>query len=366
MHWPRLVAVVLALMFAVALPAPSAVVPAASAQTADEWPVPLPDWWWVWARWYLGRAEFADEPLRSEATRPDAAPDRIPEWAWRRLEALLDPDADAPQQPERERVVRTWPVPVPQWFWAWARWYLGRAEFADDGPRDPAARPAAAPSYVPAWAWQRLRVLEGGEPTPVPTEALERGDEGAQVEAMQRALNGARFIAGPADGVFGTKTRYAVRAFQLANGIDPDGVVTPETWIQIMRTTRPAPPVSGLRSYVYVDLDRQILFDVQGGAVHRVLPVSTGGGYEYTGLDGNRHVATTPTGRFEVFRKVSGKDESYLGTLYYPSYFQGGYAIHGSQSVPPRPVSHGCVRIPLWLAQEFFRRMEIGTTVIVR
>jgi hypothetical protein len=52
-------------------------------------------------------------------------------------------------------------------------------------------------------------------------------------------------------------------------------------------------------------------------------------------------------GSFEVVRKVAGKDRSYLGTLYYPSYFTNRYAIHGSQRVPPGPVSHGCVRIPL-------------------
>jgi N-acetylmuramoyl-L-alanine amidase len=346
-------------------PAPASAAPSASTPSAEDWPVPLPDWFWRWARWYLGRAEFKDEPFRSDATRPGVAPDRIPEWARRRLEALLEPGTGAPQRPEPQRTVRTWPLPVPQWFWAWARWYLGRAEFADDGPRAADVRPAAAPRYVPAWAWQRLRVLNGGEPTPVPTGALARGDQGPQVAAMQRALNGARYVAGSADGNFGTKTRYAVVAFQKAHGYDPDGVVSPEEWLAIMRTTRPAPPLDE-DDYVYVDLEQQLLYDVQGGSVHRVLTVSTGGGYEYTGLDDEQHIAVTPTGRFEVFRKVEGKDTSYLGTLYYPSYFQGGYAIHGSQSVPPRPVSHGCVRIPLWLAQEFFERVRIGTPVIVR
>jgi peptidoglycan hydrolase-like protein with peptidoglycan-binding domain len=47
----------------------------------------------------------------------------------------------------------------------------------------------------------------GGEPTPMPAEPLERGDEGDAVAAMQRALNGGRYSAGPADGRFGTKTR---------------------------------------------------------------------------------------------------------------------------------------------------------------
>jgi lipoprotein-anchoring transpeptidase ErfK/SrfK len=154
-------------------------------------------------------------------------------------------------------------------------------------------------------------------------------------------------------------------AFEKANGLDRDGVVGPGEWVEILRERRPEPPLASPDGYVYVDLGRQILFDVQEGRVRRVLPVSTGGGYTYTGLDGLQHVAITPTGTFEVFRKVPGKDRSYLGTLYYPGYFTNGFAIHGSRSVPPQPVSHGCVRIPLWLAQEFFQRIEIGTPVIV-
>jgi peptidoglycan hydrolase-like protein with peptidoglycan-binding domain len=224
-------------------------------------------------------------------------------------------------------------VPVPDWFWTWTRWHLGRAEYADNGPHDAAARPAAAPPYVPEWAWQRLRVILGRKPMPVPAAALERGDRGAAVAALQRALNGARYIAGPADGVFGTKTRYGVIAFEKAEGLARDGVVDPDEWVRILRERRPLPPLASPTGYVYVDLDRQILFDVQNRNVARVLPVSTGGGYSYTGLDGNAHVAITPTGRYEVFRKVRGRDRSYLGTLHYPSYFTNGYAIHGSGSV---------------------------------
>ena len=134
--------------------------------------------------------------------------------------------------------------------------------------------------------------------------------------------------------------------------------------MQLLRERRRAPPVAG-RDYVFIDLDRQLLFDVREGTVRRILPVSTGNGEPYTGRDGERHVAITPRGRYEVFRMVAGEDENYLGTLWYPAYFTNGYAVHGSTSVPAQPASHGCVRIPRHLAEEMFRRMEIGTTVIV-
>jgi hypothetical protein len=54
-----------------------------------------------------------------------------------------------------------WPVPLPKWFWAWARWRLGRGEFARYGPADPRHRPRAAPLPIPSWAWARLRAVLG-------------------------------------------------------------------------------------------------------------------------------------------------------------------------------------------------------------
>ena len=100
--------------------------------------------------------------------------------------------------------------------------------------------------------------------------------------------------------------------------------------------------------------------------VEQVLPVSSGGGYPYTGLDGVRYIATIAEGQLRDLPQGAGLGHELLGHLYYPVYFQGGYAIHGSKSVPPRPVSHGCVRMPIWLAEEFYRDHPVGTTVIVR
>jgi lipoprotein-anchoring transpeptidase ErfK/SrfK len=71
----------------------------------------------------------------------------------------------------------------------------------------------------------------------------------------------------------------------------------------------------------------------------------------------------TPTGTYRIHRKLNGWHRSRLGLMWRPAYFRGGYAIHGSRSVPNYPASHGCVRVAMarmaWLAPN----LPIGSTV---
>ena len=75
-----------------------------------------------------------------------------------------------------------------------------------------------------------------------------------------------------------------------------------------------------------------------------------------TGVTGN-----TPIGTWRVYREVFGWD----WVLYHPMYFLRGFAIHGYPSVPAWPASHGCVRIPLWLASGLRERWGYGTVIRV-
>ena len=54
---------------------------------------------------------------------------------------------------------------------------------------------------------------------------LERGDRGAAVKRVQRALH-----VRPVDGVFGARTERAVVRFQRRHNLPADGVVDPTTW----------------------------------------------------------------------------------------------------------------------------------------
>jgi lipoprotein-anchoring transpeptidase ErfK/SrfK len=116
---------------------------------------------------------------------------------------------------------------------------------------------------------------------------------------------------------------------------------------------------------VDVDLSRQMLSVIDGsGRVTKVLPISSGSGGWYVS-EGEKRRAVTPTGRFRVYRKIAGWRKSPLGLMYYPVYIVGGIAIHGSPSVPRRPASHGCIRIPMSAAVAFYNSTPVGTVVNV-
>jgi len=71
------------------------------------------------------------------------------------------------------------------------------------------------------------------------------GSRGTQVSILQRKLNELGFNCGAVDGVFGSKTLSAVRAFQKAYGLTVDGIVGPKTIAvlnSINKTSEPVKP----------------------------------------------------------------------------------------------------------------------------
>ena len=119
----------------------------------------------------------------------------------------------------------------------------------------------------------------------------------------------------------------------------------------------------GPANRVEVDLDKQVMYLVEGGSLTRILPISSGSGESYAQPSGGSARSVTPVGSFTVQRNIRGERNAPLGTLYDPMYFYGGWAIHGSNSVPSYPASHGCVRVTRADATWLFDRLPIGTTV---
>jgi PKD repeat protein len=177
--------------------------------------------------------------------------------------------------------------------------------------------------------------------------ALGLGARGPSVLALERRLAALHYALRGADGVFGQDTYEAVLAFQKVNGLPRTGRVEDWLWRRLARAGIPRAQHGG--DYIEVDKTRQVLFVVERGVVTKVVHVSTG-------ATGN-----TPLGSWHVYRKVPGWD----WVLWYPLYFKGGFAIHGYPSVPAYPASHGCVRIPMWIAPTLYGTHGQGTTVIV-
>ena len=61
------------------------------------------------------------------------------------------------------------------------------------------------------------------------TQTLKQGDRGALVSLLQLGLERAGQTPGALDGIFGAQTAAAVRAFQAANGLAPDGIAGART-----------------------------------------------------------------------------------------------------------------------------------------
>jgi lipoprotein-anchoring transpeptidase ErfK/SrfK len=229
---------------------------------------------------------------------------------------------------------------------------------ASSGSRDATTTTApVSTTTVPRSTTTTLAVARG----PV----LRLGSRGTAVRVVQTRLAALHYWIGGVTGVFGDSTQQAVYALQKAAGLRRDGIVGTATRHALVRGVTATPRRASGR-LVEIDLRRNLLMFVRDSRLVAVLNTSTGGGYSYSegGMSG---VAVTPRGNYHVLRQVNGMDVSPLGELWRPKYFNGGYAVHGSWSVPPVPVSHGCVRLSIeamnwvWAAN----LMPLGTRVWV-
>jgi hypothetical protein len=173
---------------------------------------------------------------------------------------------------------------------------------------------------------------------------LSVGSTGPAVLALQKRLVSLGYWLGTPDGVYGDSTQQAVYALQKAAGIGRDGIAGPITDAALTKGVVPHPR-STAGYVIEVDLEDDLVMFVNNGKLEYVLNTSTGGGYTYSDGGGGTAIAITPTGLFHTYREVDGLVTDYLGQLWMPKYFTGGFAIHGDSYVPPEPVSHGCVRV---------------------
>ena len=235
--------------------------------------------------------------------------------------------------------------------------------------------PPALPPLLPVAAPSRRALLLGagtlGAGLALGTGAvaaapptLRRGDRGAGVKSLQQDLANLRYWLGAVDGSFGHNTQQAVYALQKAAGLAKDGVVGPKTYSALSRGVQPKRRItSGVG--VEVALGSQLLIATTKGRLAYIFNTSTGSGERYYS-GGRWKTATTPKGDFQMYSLYSsGWQSGPLGNLYRPGYYDRGWAIHGSTSIPTYPASHGCCRISvgatdmLWKASWFVKGRRV-------
>ncbi|MGD0166975.1 MAG: L,D-transpeptidase family protein [Gaiellaceae bacterium] len=176
--------------------------------------------------------------------------------------------------------------------------------------------------------------------------ALRLGSHGRVVRLLEQELVAHHYALPRVDSSFGFDTLEAVYALQKLAGLDRTGSMNTASWIALAHVQPPRPRLRG--DYVEVDKTKQVLYIVRNGKVALIVPVSTG-------ATGN-----TPIGLFHVYSKVPGG-----AVMYYSNFFIGAFAIHGYVDVPPYPASHGCVRIPMWLAIRVYGLIPYNTRVLI-
>ncbi|MGP9538427.1 L,D-transpeptidase family protein [Brachybacterium sp. AOP43-C2-M15] len=190
---------------------------------------------------------------------------------------------------------------------------------------------------------------------------LRKGDKGTAVTSLQKKLAALKYWCGTPDGSFGHLTEQAVFALQKAAGLGTDGVVGPATYGALDTGTQPSRKITSGVGFE-VSLGTQLMILTNNGKLAHILNTSTGSGERYYS-DGRWKTATTPKGDFSMYSLYSGGWQSGpLGDLYRPGYYDRGWAIHGSNSIPTYPASHGCCRISvgaadaLWAGKGWFTK----------
>ncbi|NUR92324.1 MAG: L,D-transpeptidase family protein [Nonomuraea sp.] len=207
-----------------------------------------------------------------------------------------------------------------------------------------------------------------------PRKTLKLGSKGSAVKWLQKRLRALGYRPGTADGRYGGSTLTAVWAFQKVNGIHPTSTIGKRTWSALEQPKAPKVLVkSGAPTRVEVNLTKQVMVYYVKGEVKLISHISSGSGVPYcqtAAWQGKTQrfcgSARTPTGNYRTTWRASGWHKSYLGQLYNPIFFNGGIALHGALSVPLYPASHGCVRLPMNVAQSLPGMLGKGVPVLVR
>jgi hypothetical protein len=197
---------------------------------------------------------------------------------------------------------------------------------------------------------------------PAPTRPPSPPSDGTGVAAQQQKINelfaGLGMPALAVDGDSGRLTEQQLCATRVAlnqpisrNDVEPG---SPEEQA-LMATTSlqiPSSAPTWAGRWALVDQTCQVMFVGDGEQLVFAFPVSTGQpGFETRDQEAStvfRYDPALENGGWHDSTLFPAEEDNPLnGNMYKPLYFDNGQAIHGANTVPTEPASHGCVRLPV-------------------
>jgi L,D-transpeptidase catalytic domain len=181
--------------------------------------------------------------------------------------------------------------------------------------------------------------------------ALRQGKCGPVVVGFKKAMRKMGYIAN--DGrCFGGKTARGVLAYRKVNEMSRS-MRAGKGLVKRVFAGRGGYRVRhpGAGRHVEAPLSKQVLVFAKGDKPYAIYPISSG-----------KSSTPTVTGHFEFIRTEPGYNSH---GMYYSWYFYGGYAVHGYESVPDYPASHGCLRTFIADQPEIYNRIQFGEDIFI-
>ncbi len=181
--------------------------------------------------------------------------------------------------------------------------------------------------------------------------ALHQGQCGDVVVGFKKAMRKLGYIAN-SGRCFGGKTARGVLAYRKVNDMTRS-MRAGKGLVKRVFAGRGGYEVKhpGAGRHVEAPLGKQVLVFADGDKPYAIYPISSG-----------KSSTPTVTGHFEFIRTEPGYNSH---GMYYSFYFYGGYAVHGYESVPDYPASHGCIRTFIADQPEIYNRIQYGEDIFV-
>jgi L,D-transpeptidase catalytic domain len=181
--------------------------------------------------------------------------------------------------------------------------------------------------------------------------ALHQGECGNVVVGFKKAMRKMGYIANNGR-CFGGKTARGVLAYRKVNGLARSyraGAGLVKSAFSGKGEYHVIHPDAG--EHLEAPLSKQVLVFAKDDKPFAVYPISSG-----------KSSTPTVTGHFTFIRQEPGYNSH---GMYYSFYFYGGYAVHGYESVPDYPASHGCLRTFIADQPEIYNRIHFGESIFV-